>query len=123
MNFSLFATRAIRPDRWRGVPYDGGQTIVGGKGKWWEGMDPQMLNGKPHAKNTPCPEFVQQFLLRVQEVIDSYSPDILNFDEEPSSCSMRVASGLPKGMAGHSRSRAAVFKKKALVQRVSVLPT
>ena len=64
-----------------GVPYDGMQTIADGKGKWWEGMDPQMINGKPHAKNTPCPEFVQQFLLRVQDVIDSYSPDILNFDD------------------------------------------
>ena len=64
-----------------GVPYDGMQTIADGKGKWWEGMDPQMLNGKPHLKNTPCPEFVQQFLLRVQDVIDSYSPDILNFDD------------------------------------------
>ena len=46
-----------------GVPYDGMQTIADGKGKWWEGMDPQMINGKPHLKNTPCPEFVQQFLL------------------------------------------------------------
>ena len=64
-----------------GVPYDGMQTKADGKGKWWEGMDPQMLNGKPHAKNTPCPEFVQQFLLRVQDVIDNYSPDILNFDD------------------------------------------
>jgi alpha-L-fucosidase len=64
-----------------GVPYDGMQTTADGKGKWWDGMDPQMLNGRPHAKNTPCPEFVQQFLLRVQDVIDSYSPDILNFDD------------------------------------------
>jgi len=64
-----------------GVPYDGLQTIADGKGKWWEGMDPRMLNGTPHVKNTPCPEFVQQFLLRVQDVIDSYSPDILNFDD------------------------------------------
>ena len=64
-----------------GVPYDGMQTIADGKGKWWEGMDPQLLNGKPHLKNTPCPEFVQQFMLRVQDVIDSYNPDILNFDD------------------------------------------
>ncbi len=64
-----------------GVAYDGLQTIADGKGKWWEGMDPQMLNGKPHAKNTPCPAFVQQFMLRVQDVVDSYSPDILNFDD------------------------------------------
>jgi alpha-L-fucosidase len=57
------------------------QTMADGKGKWWEGMDPQMINGKPHLKNSPCPEFVQQFLLRVQDVIDHYSPDILNFDD------------------------------------------
>ena len=63
------------------VPYDGVQTIADGKGKWWEGMDPQMLNGKPHLKNTPCPEFVQQFLLRIQDVIDSYHPDVLTFDD------------------------------------------
>jgi alpha-L-fucosidase len=64
-----------------GVHYDGVQTIADGKGKWWDGMDPQMINGKPHLKNTPCPEFVRQFLLRVQDVIDSYSPDILCFDD------------------------------------------
>jgi alpha-L-fucosidase len=64
-----------------GVPYDGMQTIADGRGKWWEGIDPQLLNGKPHKKNTPCPEFVQQFMLRVQDVIDKYNPDILNFDD------------------------------------------
>jgi alpha-L-fucosidase len=64
-----------------GVPYDGVQTTADGRGQWWEGMDPRMLNGTPHAKNTPCPEFVQQFLLRVQDVIDKYDPDILNFDD------------------------------------------
>ena len=64
-----------------GVPYDGVQTIADGKGKWWEGMDPQMLNGKPHLKNTPCPEFTRQFMLRVQDVIDSHDPDLLYFDD------------------------------------------
>ncbi len=64
-----------------GIPYDGIQTIADGKGKWWDGMDPQMLNGKAHLKNTPCPEFTRQFLLRVQDVIDSYDPDLLYFDD------------------------------------------
>ena len=64
-----------------GVPYDGMQTGADGKGKWWDGMDPQMLNGKPHLKNTPCPEFTTQFLLRVRDVIDSYDPDLLYFDD------------------------------------------
>ena len=64
-----------------GIPYDGLQTMADGKGKWWEGMDPQMLNGKPHAKNTPCPEFVLTVLSTRPDVIDSYRPDILNFDD------------------------------------------
>ena len=64
-----------------GISYDGMQTIADGIGHWWEGMDPQMINGRPHAKNSACPEFVQQFLLRVQDVIDSYTPDILTFDD------------------------------------------
>lgn len=64
-----------------GVPYDGVMTAADGKGKWWQGMDPRQLNGAPHAKNTPCPEFVSQFLLRVQDVIDRYDPDILTFDD------------------------------------------
>ena len=64
-----------------GVAYDGMQKLDDGKNTWWEGMDPQILNGKPHLKNSPCPEFVQQFMHRVQDVIDQYEPDILNFDD------------------------------------------
>lgn len=67
-----------------GVSYDGLQTIADGKGLWWEGMDPQLLNGKPHAKNTPSPEFVKQFLLRLQDLLDSYDPDLLYFDDSAS---------------------------------------
>jgi alpha-L-fucosidase len=65
----------------QGVPYDGVLTKADGKGKWWEGMDPQQLNGPPHAKDDPCPEFVDNFLLRVQDLIDKYNPDLLYFDD------------------------------------------
>jgi alpha-L-fucosidase len=38
------------------VPYDGVLTKSDGKGKWWDGMDPQDLNGRTHGKSDPCPE-------------------------------------------------------------------
>src|SRR5450631_4381326 len=54
----------------KGVAYDGVMTAADGKGTWWEGLDPRGLNGRPHAKDDPCPEFVDEFMLRVQDVID-----------------------------------------------------
>ena len=65
----------------KGVAYDGFSTKTDGHGQWWEGMDPRDLNGRPHLKNDPCPEFVRDFMLRVQDVIDRYSPDLLYFDD------------------------------------------
>jgi len=65
----------------QGVPYDGVMTKADGKGKWWDGMDPRQLNGPPHDKNDPCPDYVESFLLRVQDIIDKYSPDLLYFDD------------------------------------------
>jgi alpha-L-fucosidase len=78
----------------KGVPYDGVLTKADGKGKWWDGMDPQDLNGRPHDKDTPCPEFVETFMLRVQDLIDKYSPDLLYFDDN---CDWDFDSGAPSG--------------------------
>ena len=75
------ATAATQTGPLKGVPYDGVLTKADGKGKWWEGMDPQQLNGRPHGKDEPCPEFVEKFMLRVQDVIDKYNPDLLYFDD------------------------------------------
>jgi alpha-L-fucosidase len=65
-----------------GVPYDGAVvTKADGKGTAWEGLDPRDLYGPVHKENEPCPEFVQQFLLRVDDLIQKYHPDLLYFDD------------------------------------------
>ncbi len=38
----------------QGVPYDALQTILDGKGKWWEGMDPVDLYGPVHSTPRPA---------------------------------------------------------------------
>ncbi len=80
--------------RFKGVPYDGNLTKADGKGKWWDGMDPQQFNGPPHEKNDPCPDFVDNFILRVQDLIDQYNPDLLYFDDN---CDWDFDAGAPAG--------------------------
>ncbi len=91
-------------------------TKADGKGKWWDGLDPQELYVGPtyvmpdgitttkgandyHAaydrkwdEKPPAthPEFTRQWYLRCKDLIDSYQPDLLYFDN----------SGLPLGQAG-----------------------
>lgn len=101
----------------RGVRYDGFTlTKADGKGKWWDGLDPQELytgqtmvmpdgmtsiaeakrwhdehDGKwteePPAEN---PAFVERWFLRCRDLIDRYQPDVLYFDDTE----------LPLGRAG-----------------------
>ncbi len=74
----------------QGVPYDALQTILDGKGKWWEGMDPVDLYGPPHTvpRGQRSPEndpllspFANQFMWRVDDAITKYHPDVIYFDE------------------------------------------
>jgi alpha-L-fucosidase len=65
-----------------GVPYDALQTILDGKGKWWEGLDPVDLYGPVHTKSDPLHSpFANQFMWRVDDAITKYHPDIIYFDE------------------------------------------
>jgi alpha-L-fucosidase len=100
-----------------GVRYDGATlTKADGKGKWWEGLDPQELYTKPtikipdgitgakevadwHEKNNrpwnedpPAdnPEFTEKWFLRCRDLIDRYRPDYIYFDN----------TGLPLGQTG-----------------------
>lgn len=74
----------------QGVPYDALQTILDGKGKWWDGMDPVDLYGPQHtiARGQGRPEndpllspFANQFMWRVDDAITKYHPDVIYFDE------------------------------------------
>jgi alpha-L-fucosidase len=61
----------------KGVPYDGNLTLADGKGKWWEGLDPQQLYAYKYAP------FEAELRIRHLELIEKYKPDILYFDDGP----------------------------------------
>ncbi len=83
-----------------GIYYDGNLTKEDGKGKWWEGLDPQMLYQQRHPmskgswdnralhnqwdwSNGACPpsqEFVTNFYDRTIDAINRYNPDLIYFD-------------------------------------------
>lgn len=115
-----------------GVYYDGNLKKEDGKGKWWDGLDPQMLyqqdhpmskgswdNGAIHGQwgwgNGACPpsqEFVTNFYDRTLDAINRYNPDLIYFDVTVlpfyplSDCGLKIAAHL------YNRNpRAVVFGK------------
>lgn len=100
-----------------GVPYDGKLTKADGKGKWWDGLDPQQLYAQNHEPSqgswadgmihrqwawgngaaTPSKEFVTNFYNRTLDVINRYNPDLLYFDVTAmpfypiSDCGLKIA--------------------------------
>ncbi len=92
----------------KGVRYDAATlTKADGKGKWWDGLDPQELYTGPNikmpdgisgvkevrdwmVKNTGTwhedippmnPEFAKNWFLRCKDLVDNYQPDLLYFDD------------------------------------------
>ena len=66
-----------------GVPYDGILTKADGKGQWWEGLDPADLYCPHGAARTPAAlqDYEDKFFNRVKDLVDSYRPDLLYFDD------------------------------------------
>lgn len=77
-----------------GVPYDGNLTKADGKGKWWEGLDPQELYAQHHELSkgynwewkkgvitTPSKEYCNKFYNRTIDLINKYNPDVVYFDD------------------------------------------
>lgn len=82
----------------QGVPYDALQTILDGKGKWWEGMDPVDLYGPIHDKKDPLHSpFANQFMWRVDDAISKYHPDMIYFDEHAGDSQMDLGVNMGLG--------------------------
>ncbi|MEI7809586.1 MAG: alpha-L-fucosidase, partial [Verrucomicrobiota bacterium] len=78
-----------------GVPYDGKLTKADGKGKWWDGLDPQELYAQNHqpgikldwrwdpakGSSTPDAAYMEKFFKRTQQLWDDYHPDQIYFDD------------------------------------------
>lgn len=84
-----------------GIPYDGNVTKADGKGKWWDGMDPQELYAQNHplsknSENTgtihsqwnwgngvtpPSKAYCEKFYKRTIELINKYDPKLVYFDD------------------------------------------
>ena len=101
-----------------GIHYDGKLTKADGKGKWWEGYDPQDLYAQNHpmsekswANNRvhvqwawsggaclPTLEYVTNFYDRTLDAINRYNPDLIYFDvtvapfHDISDCGLKIAS-------------------------------
>jgi alpha-L-fucosidase len=90
---------------YKDVPYDGWMTKADGKGKWWDGYDPQDLyagprieppkgmdhtgmtnwlkgNGFWHEDIPPNDNgYSEKWFLRCQDLVDKYHPDMIYFDD------------------------------------------
>jgi alpha-L-fucosidase len=95
------AQRSDKKGAFAGVPYDGKLTRADGKGKWWEGLDPQELYAQDHAPSTgsddphnihrqwnwgngaskPSKKYCDKFLNRTIDLINRYEPDLIYFDD------------------------------------------
>lgn len=84
-----------------GIPYDGNLTKADGKGKWWEGYDPQDLYAQNHPLSedsenlgsihrqwdwnngvtVPSVKYCNNFYDRTVDLINKYNPDLLYFDD------------------------------------------
>lgn len=96
-----------------GVNYDALQTVLDGKGKWWEGMDPVDLYGPMHnVKNPLLSPFANQFMWRVDDAITKYHPDMIYFDEHAGDSQMDL--GVKMGLGFLAPSLIANYYNKSL---------
>jgi alpha-L-fucosidase len=132
------AQRSDKSGPYAGVPYDGKLTRADGKGKWWEGLDPQELYAQDHmlSKNShdngmihkqwdwgngvaqPTKAYIEKFFNRTIDLINKYEPDLIYFDDSQlpmwpvSDAGLRIAAHLyNKSIKDHGKLRAVINGK------------
>lgn len=95
------AQRADSKGALKDVPYDGKLTKADGKGKWWDGLDPQALYAQNHptsegseninrihsqwgwenGASVPSQDYCDKFYNRTVDMINQFNPDLLYFDD------------------------------------------
>lgn len=132
------AQRADKKGPMAGVPYDGKLSRADGKGKWWEGFDPQELYAQNHAlsKNSenngmihkqwnwgegvcvPTKAYCEKFFNRTIDLINSYDPDMVYFDDTAlplwpvSDAGLKIAAHFyNRSIKKHGKNEAVIFGK------------
>ncbi len=132
------AQRSDKTGQYAGIPYDGNLAKADGKGKWWDGLDPQELYAQNHplSKDSwndnsihkqwgwgngvypPSEAYVEKFYNRTIDLINKYSPDVVYFDDSQlpfwpvSDAGLRIAAHLyNKSIKDHGTLRAVINGK------------
>lgn len=132
------AQRSDKSGPLAGVPYDGKLTKADGKGKWWEGLDPQELYAQNHplSENSlddnmihkqwhwgngvakPSQAYINNFYNRTIDLINRYNPEIVYFDDSQlplwpiSDAGLRIAAHFyNKSIKDHGALRAVINGK------------
>lgn len=95
------AQRSDKTGTYAGIPYDGTLIKADGKGKWWEGLDPQELYAQNHPLSKDSLDdnsihgqwgwgngvsplstaYIEKFYNRTIDLINKYNPDVVYFDD------------------------------------------
>ena len=131
------AQGADKTGQYAGIPYDGKLTKADGKGKWWEGLDPQELYAQNHPLSPgqlkgnfaeqwdwgngvypPSKAYIEKFYNRTIDLINKYNPDVVYFDDDQlpfwpvSDAGLRIAAHLyNKSIKQYGELRAVVNGK------------
>ena len=120
------AQGADKSGPYAGVPYDGKSGKADGKGKWWQGLDPQALYAQNHAlsktshthelwdwgngASVPDKAYCEKLYDRTVELINNYDPDLVYYDD--SKLPLWPVSDVGLRMAAHMYNRSIARKGK-----------